>query len=219
MSEFLRQLDILPPDAIVYPVTIIGLGGIGSHLPVELAKIGFRDFTLYDDDRVEPHNIPIQFFRKEDIGKLKAEAAAQILKEFSPRECKVEIWRERFSGQRNLEGIVISGVDSMISRATIWKSVKSNFLVPLYIDGRTGGELFQIFSIRPWRFEERESYEKYLFPDSEGANLPCTGQGIYYLGLGIASFIASQVKKYIMEDKFSRYISYNFKTEKLIKNT
>ena len=54
MADFQRQLDILPPRALIYPVHCIGLGGIGSNVAFYLRKMGFTNFSLWDYDVVEP---------------------------------------------------------------------------------------------------------------------------------------------------------------------
>lgn len=38
-------------------VAVVGLGGGGSHVAQQMAHVGFRDFTLYDDDKIEDHNL------------------------------------------------------------------------------------------------------------------------------------------------------------------
>lgn len=118
----------------------------------------------------------------------------------------------RFEGQMPLSGIVISGVDSMASRQMIWEKVKFNINVPLYIDGRIGGEVLQVFTIQPSQIEDIELYESTLFPDSEAAELPCTARSIIYTGFGEAAFICSQLKKWIKREKYYRKISFDLKT-------
>ena len=56
MSEYLvRQLDILPPEQTITPITIIGAGAIGSFVALSLAKMGFDDITVYDFDKIESY--------------------------------------------------------------------------------------------------------------------------------------------------------------------
>ena len=52
-TDFTRQMDILPPSAIIHPITMIGLGGIGSHVIYTIRKLGFEEFTLWDPDTIE----------------------------------------------------------------------------------------------------------------------------------------------------------------------
>jgi len=237
MSDFLRQLDILNPSEIICPVTIIGLGGIGSPTALELAKMGFRKMTLFDPDRVEAHNRPNQLFRKKDeadpsdeegSGRLKVEAMKEIIGEFA-EWCSVTAIAEQFEGQLPLEGIIISGLDHMEmptgenneerrfwGRKEVWQKIRNNINVPLYIDGRIGGEIVQVFTVRPNQWEDIETYEETLFSDTEAMELLCTAQGIIYTGFGIASFIAAQTKKWLKQESYPFSMTYNFRNGQLI---
>ena len=83
--DFLRQSDIFDPGSFPWPVTVIGAGGIGSAVLLGLAKLGVSDFTIFDDDDVEPHNLPNQLLYTEaDIGSLKVDAAKVRLGELDP---------------------------------------------------------------------------------------------------------------------------------------
>jgi len=142
-----RQLDLVKEEALLTPIAIVGCGGIGTFAALALAKMGCRDLTLYDDDRVEGHNIPNQLYRVEDVGKAKVDALAEILKIFAGLSPSIR--RERVDGQR-LMGIVVAGIDSMKARKTLWqKSIRYRASVPLYLDARMGGEVARLYTIRP----------------------------------------------------------------------
>jgi len=212
--SFLRQLDILDPSLIIYPVIIIGAGGIGRHALETLAEMGCNDITVYDPDIVEEHNRPNQSYRKGDIGKFKVEAAKEITEQFA-EWCRVTVYPERFEGQRPLEGIVISAVDHMEvdkegswGRREIWQAVRDNFLsVPLFIDGRIGGEIIQVHTVRPSQIEDAEAYEATLYSDKDAVELPCTAQNIIYVGKIIGGLIALQAKKWLKKQKYERKIT------------
>src|SRR5688572_9763698 len=116
--DYWRQLDLVTPEQLRTPVTIVGAGGIGSPVALALAKMGCREIRLYDPDTIEPHNLPNQLYRLRDVGRPKVEALAEILREYT--EVTVSAHLERVDGQR-LDGIVISAVDSMASREAIWR--------------------------------------------------------------------------------------------------
>lgn len=212
-ANYLRQLDILDPSLIVYKMTVIGVGGIGGPLAWILAKMGCTDITLYDDDTVEGHNLPNQFFRLEDLDRPKVQAVRDNIIQFA--ECHVSAIAEKFNGQP-LSGIVISGVDSMASRRSIWEAVRYNVEVPLYIDGRMGGEILQLHVVRPCMIEDIERYEESLFPDEEAAELPCTAQSIIYGVVVLGGLISLQVKKWIRKEKHSHEITFDLSTMTLI---
>lgn len=208
--NYWRQLDILDPNMINFPITLIGCGGIGSPTALALAKMGAGRLILVDPDSVEEHNLPNQLFYRADTGKTKVDALSKMLHDFA--EVETQMIPEKFEGQKPLSGIVISGVDSMNSRRMIWEKVKFNFDVPLYIDGRIGGEIIQVFTVRPSQIEDIELYEKTLFPDSEAAELPCTARAIIYTGFAVSALIASQLKKWIKEEWYFQKISFDLKT-------
>ena len=224
MSDFLRQLDIINPDHLVYPVTCVGLGGIGSFTAVALRKLGFRKFFLYDGDIVEAHNVPSQNFTPNRVGMPKAAALTEILRECFDDEADINPRPTQLWGDEPLEGVVVSGVDSMSSRKTIRHAEEnSRALGPLYIDGRIGiewseeehrviGEWIEIFSINPSSTDDIEFYESHLFEDEEAAPLHCTAQAVIYTGNIIAGIITSNVKKWICKEKFPRHFLFDVLT-------
>ena len=65
-------------------VALLGLGGLGSWAAYALACCGVGELVLVDGDRVEESNFNRQIlYRERDIGRLKAEAAAEALAAFN----------------------------------------------------------------------------------------------------------------------------------------
>lgn len=56
------------------PVFILGAGAVGSWAAVLLAKTGFQEFVLADDDIVERSNLNRSLYSHRDVGKSKCEA-------------------------------------------------------------------------------------------------------------------------------------------------
>lgn len=209
--NFQRQLDILDPRCILYPITLIGCGGIGSPTALVLAKIGCPNLILMDPDTVEDHNLPNQLFPLVDTDKPKVDACKEMVLAFA--DCSIRTMPAAFDGIQDLSGIVISGVDTMKVRQQIWEKVKFNLGVPLYIDGRIGGEIIEVYTIQPSQIEDIEFYEKFLFPEEEAAELPCTARAILYTGFVAAGLIASQLKKWLKGgEKYYRRVNLDLKT-------
>lgn len=184
--NFSRQLGILDPEEdSLWTVIIIGCGGIGRFALEILAEMGIKKIIIFDDDSAEEENRPNQAWRKDDIGKLKVVAGREIVEMFA-EDCEVEIRSEKFIDQE-LQGIVISAVDSMKSRKAIWEKVRWNSLVPLFIDGRLGGEIIELYTIKPMQIEDIEAYEETLFSDEEATPGSCTAKSIIYVGHMIGS--------------------------------
>lgn len=191
--DYWRQNDIISQDDLnKYPVTLIGAGGIGSPTAIALAKMGVHNLTIVDYDKIELHNIATQFYRKSDIGAEKTEALADSIEAFADTD--VRTFCDKLSYKP--EGLVISGVDSMASREEIWKHIKMNTKVPLYIDGRMGAEVIRIFSVRPAHAADIRQYEATLYTDEEALDEPCTAKATIYTGMSVAGLIARHVKEF-----------------------
>lgn len=106
-------------------VVLIGCGGIGSPALQYLAAAGIGRLTLVDDDTVDASNLQRQtVFTTADIGRPKAEAAAEWVKRFDPQvEARAVI--ERIGGDnaaRVLGGdvtVVVDGCDNFATRLAV----------------------------------------------------------------------------------------------------
>jgi molybdopterin/thiamine biosynthesis adenylyltransferase len=66
-------------------ILLIGCGGIGSPALQYLAAAGIGRLTLVDSDRVDLSNLQRQtIFMPSDVGRPKAEAAAEWVRRFDP---------------------------------------------------------------------------------------------------------------------------------------
>jgi len=64
-------------------IMIAGTGGLGTNQALQLQRIGVAKIYLYDYDRVEISNLNRQLcYGKKDLGRPKAEVAAEFLKQF-----------------------------------------------------------------------------------------------------------------------------------------
>ena len=204
-AAFMRQLDLANPTKLQIPITIIGAGAIGSHVAVALAKMGCGDLTIWDKDVVSEHNYPNQLFLHEMNGEITENLLkVDVLKATVYQLSGVEITPiPAFYKDTFLEGIVISGVDSMEVRHEIWNAVKFQPAIRRYIDGRMGGQVGQLFHLNPNDIDQVEWYEKNLPTDAETSELPCTARSICYTEFGMAAMIASLVRQELCEDKIS----------------
>ena len=205
-TRYHRQLDLLRPDALNMPITVVGAGGIGSFTVMALAKMGCTNLWVYDFDSVESHNLPNQLYREKDIGKPKVEALKDMVQEFTGIEIKA--FNTRVDG-KGFGGIVVFAVDSMDERMKLWEGVRYNPRVPLLIDGRMGAEVMRVFSIVPTDPDDVRRYEAELYPSSEAFAAPCTSRAIIYTAFSVAALIAGQVKKYAAGQSYSRDITFD----------
>ncbi|AQK71163.1 Ubiquitin-activating enzyme E1 domain-containing protein 1 [Zea mays] len=67
-----------------YSVAIVGIGGVGSVAAEMLTRCGIGRLLLYDYDTVELANMNRLFFRPEQVGMTKTDAAVQTLSGINP---------------------------------------------------------------------------------------------------------------------------------------
>lgn len=202
-----RQQDLFRPEQALSPVTLIGAGGVGSAIGLLLAKMGVPKLAVFDFDTVEEHNLPSQLYRREDIGRPKVEALAEIAKSFA--DGQIEPRAERFADQP-LTGLVISAVDSMDVRLSIWERLRFNPDVELYVDTRMGANLAVIHCVRPCDPDDVKRYERHLYPSSEASDIPCTARAIVYNTFGVASMVGSIVRKWWLDGGVPRSLQMDF---------
>ena len=194
MIDYWRQLDLVSPSDLDFDVYLIGVGGLGSPIAMALAKMGCQKLTFFDHDNVEPHNLPNQLYRMADIDTPKVEALARILREYV--DAQITPVNELVT-QRTFNGVVISAVDSMAARRTIWQNcVRYKAGVKLYVDARLGGEVGRVLTVSPTNPIAVKAYEGTLFSDEEGSQELCTAQATIYSTFGVASLVANQVKRF-----------------------
>ena len=61
-AHLTRQLDVIPVEILDEPINIIGAGAVGSFTALTLAKMGFAQIAVWDDDVVSEENLNAQFF-------------------------------------------------------------------------------------------------------------------------------------------------------------
>lgn len=208
--DYIRQERIFNPNEHAKPVTLIGAGGIGSFAALGLVKLGIKKLTLYDEDKIEFHNLPNQLFKVNGSnGKRKVYEVADLCKEFSD-DVEVMPHAEMFKNQQ-ISGLVISGVDSMESRKTIWEKIKFNPNVSLYVDARIGGQSIRVLTVNPLNKKAVEEYEKSLYTDDEAEDLTCTDRSIIDVGFAVATVIVRLVRGFLVGEKIPSVVLMSMK--------
>jgi len=177
------------------PIKIIGTGSVGSFTCLSLVKMGAHMIETWDDDLIDEVNISNQFYRIKDIGEYKVDALQSILKDFE--DVNIIVHPEKHQGSKDLNGIVITALDTMLPRKRIWDSVKGSDNIELFIDPRMGGRVARIYLVNPKN--GIEEYEKTLYTDEESAPEMCTERTIIYNVLGISSLICKAIEDHFTE--------------------
>lgn len=118
-------------------VGIVGLGGGGSHIVQQLAHIGVRNITIFDDDIIEPSNLNrLVGAYHSDIEKeeLKSSIAKRLILNISPSANIYEVQTKWQNQPEDLQkcDVVFGCVDTYISRQQLEAECR-RYLIP-YID-------------------------------------------------------------------------------------
>ena len=214
-------------------VIIAGIGGIGSNVAFQLARMAPANITLYDDDIVERVNMAGQLYSTNDIGQRKVDAIASMISAYTLAK-QVNAVPSKFTDNTEAGDIMICGFDNMVARKTFYNSWKRHVqtLTPdsrakcLFLDGRLSIDTLQIFCIQGDDKVSMGRYEtEFLFSDFQAEHTVCSMKQTTYLACMIGSlmvnlftnFIANSLNPVIPYDLpfFTEYDSPNmlFKTK------
>lgn len=132
-----KSYEFFQPEKDSARIHIVGCGSVGSTVAENLARSGVTNMTLWDFDKVEPHNLANQMFRQQDVGKLKVEVLYDMLQEINPDikdtvELKPEGWKGKL-----MSGYIFLCVDSIELRREIAEKHMDSPYVKAMFDFRT----------------------------------------------------------------------------------
>lgn len=198
-----RQSDLVDENILNTYITVVGAGAIGSFTVLALAKCGFNRIEVFDNDTVEEHNIPNQFYPLDSIGAHKVRVLRDMVKRFTGVEMHAVM--SRFNKDTTaVGGIVISAVDNMESRKIIYNKHKGFPSSRGLIDGRMGGNQLEVYTCDMTDKKSKSFYKKTLWTDEETADVPCTQRAVIYNVLTISSWIVNQVRLLLSKKHFQR---------------
>lgn len=173
LLDLTRHLTVFSPHAFgSRRVDVIGVGATGSRIALSLAKLGIANIHIWDDDRVESHNIPNQAYTQEHIGELKVRAMQSIVAQATG--ATVAIHPSKVDGSQELGEVVFLLVDRMDARRLIWEgSLKYKLRTQIVIETRMGSDAGRIYTVNPNRQGHIASWESTLCQDDEAEVSAC----------------------------------------------
>lgn len=215
-SVYQNQSGIFNVDEYDYlKIAIIGVGSIGSFLAFALNKLGFSNLILIDDDKIEKHNVPTQFYFSANVGEFKVEALNNYL------EGDITTFATKVQASHKIDAdVVFICVDSLEQRRIIMNAVLSSYekteKPKLVIDGRMHRLVFRVFTIPLNNISFLTEYIKGL-DDKEYAG-DCTEKGIIQNVFAIVAVMVEQFKKVINGETYSVAIDCDFEKYNFIQS-
>jgi hypothetical protein len=227
-EKYLRQLDLANPLKFKHPVSILGVGAIGSAAAIAVAKLGCpKGITLVDFDRFERHNVSNQLcFEEKHLGLSKAVAVGDLCRDMGHGDklnpvdgklvgAQVELTQGGTKPARSLfRGIVLNTPDSMLARKELWEQTcMFNPEVNTVIDARMAGQYLQVLTTQT--MTGFDHYTANLITDEEATPEPCGARAIIYTSLMAGGLIAGLVKKAQLGEVLPREIRFDLATLEL----
>lgn len=187
-------------------VLIAGLGGIGSWLALNIARLGVHKIILYDDDIVEAGNMSGQLYSTYDVGQHKVTVLGDLIRDFTSNVL-VNSFNSRFTEGMAPWKIMMCGFDSIPSRRTffnVWKSQLDNGdkTKCLFMDGRLSIDTLQIIAIQGDDTENMKKYEQvFLFDESQADSVICSMKQTSYMAAMIGSMMANIFVNWVAQSK------------------
>ncbi|NDB92667.1 MAG: ThiF family adenylyltransferase [Nitrososphaeria archaeon] len=115
-------------------ISIVGVGGTGSALAVQLARMGVKELQIFDHDVISKTNIPRVYGAKDsDCGRPKVDVLKEHITTFS--KCKVNVFRNNITKTDLIStltdsDLIFSCTDNLTSRAVL-NDVALQYYIPL----------------------------------------------------------------------------------------
>jgi hypothetical protein len=211
-DRFSRQRDLVPADRLAQlDVTVIGVGAIGRQVALQLASIGAKRLQLIDFDHVDETNITTQGYFAEDIRVPKVSAMARSISKIDS-SIQVDVVEDRFRPMISVGQAVFCCVDSIETRAAIWRSVSRR--AAFWADGRMLGEAIRVLVAADEA--GRRHYPTTLFAGSEAQAGRCTARSTIYSANIAAGFMVCQFVRWLRGQPTDQDLSLNLLASELM---
>jgi len=193
----LRQRSLVPPDRLAgVHAVVIGVGAVGRQAAMQLAALGVPKLTLIDFDTVEVANLAPQGFRRDDLGRPKVEAVAEVCHDINPMldlDTLAERFRRIHSRAWTAEPAVFCCVDSINARKGIWQAARDRSA--FFVDARMTAEVVRVLASGSPAGDRR--YAATLFAPEQAFAGSCTAKSTIYTANIAAGLMLSAFAKWL----------------------
>lgn len=203
-------------------VHIVGCGSLGSYIGLLLAKLGIKNFVLWDSDSVAQHNVANQAFGNDAVGRKKTEELERIIRANStwttatrnvvgpPRLTISE--EENFTENSIIadeDCVIFSVADSITPRQLVYNNTQNNVFI---IDARTGSEYGQMFCCDKSVAKDRKQYEQFamVLPPGGAEDGDCGMQSIAYSTAAVATMAVNSYIRFVNKQPYPHKLDFDF---------
>ena len=189
-------------------IILAGIGGIGSWVALQLARMCPASLFMYDDDTVETVNMAGQLYARDDIGKLKVSAMNGMISRYTNMQNIYSI-NDRFTENTEAGNIMICGFDNMAARKVFFTKWRDHVTSKdpeercncLFIDGRLSAEVLQVYCFTGDNSLAQQKYaEECLFSDNQADETVCSYKQTTYMANMIGSIIVNLFTNFVANE-------------------
>jgi len=200
MLRYLRNKDLIN-QSLLNEVTIIGAGGIASALVTILAQMGFKKFHIWDDDKLEEHNLSTTAYPEAFLGFKKVECAANAIYAHQ-KDADITQYVKRWEPGCHLSDIVLLTPDNMETRLDVHMDWKRNTNRKALIDMRMGALTMEVISVD----KDNDIFGKTWQPSNKISDEACTAKHTIFTANVVAGLGASQLFNVLHNRSYWQYI-------------
>ena len=200
MLRYLRNKDLIN-QSFLDEITIIGAGGIASALVTILAQMGFKKFHIWDDDKLEEHNLSTTAYPENYIGMHKADCAKNCIL-FHQKGAEVSMYLKRWKPGDYLSDIVMLTPDNMETRLDVHMDWKRNTNRKALIDMRMGALTMEVISCE----KDNDIFGKTWQASDKISDEACTAKHTIFTANVVAGLGASQLFNVLHNRSYWQYI-------------
>lgn len=195
------HMEKLFDPRLACPIDLVGVGSVGSQIAKKLAKTGFTDIRVWDDDVVASHNVPMSEYGTCHIGMPKVLALQQRIEEDTG--VVIDAMQKKYQEEAfRRQSVVISSVDDMDVRLNIWNQIQGKLSIPFFCETRMEGAFIDVLALRPYQREDITRYKALWFPNSESRKHVCGTHGIIYATSRAADVVTANITQFLSGEPY-----------------